>query len=221
MSELHNQALTIKEQATGLQVVDATTYSAAGELLKALASMKKKIVEHYKPLKQAIDESKKKVLAQEKSDLGPVEKADEITRRNVTAYLDAEEKKRREAEAEAIRKAEAEAEKEREKLLTRAANAKTESKQEELLEKAEMVYVAPVTVEHSTDKTTNGVTRKTETVVTLMDLQSFVSALVTNGNPLTMIEVKPGPLKAWVKANDIKKFPGLLIEDKSTIAVRS
>jgi hypothetical protein len=65
------------------------------------------------------------------------------------------------------------------------------------------------------------VTRKTETVVTLMDLQAFVAALVSNKNPMTMIEVKPGPLKAWVKANDLKKFPGLLIEEKNTISVRS
>lgn len=222
--ELKGQALTLKDQVQALTVTDAASYEAAGEMLKVIKQMDNTIVAHFKPLKQAIDASKKVVLDQEKAALGPVQEADGILRKTVREYLDAEDKRiQEEADRQRIAN-EAAAENEREKLLKQAAKADEKGntkKAEELLEKAEDVYVAPVTVEHSVDKTVSGITRKMETTVTVTDATAFLKALVEQSKALTMIEIKPGPLKTWVKANDLKRFPGLLIEEKAGISVRA
>lgn len=221
--ELKNQALTLKERCTAVVISTPAAYEAAGELLKDLKTMEKTIVEHFKPLKQAIDASKKVVLDQEKAALGPVQEADGILRKTVRAYLDEEDRKAQE-EADRQRRAnDLAAEKEREKLLNRAANAKTEEKQEELLEKAEMVYAAPVAVEHAVDKTVGGITRKMETVVTLQSIIPFLTALIEKnpGAVPGIIDIKSGPLKAFVKTNGLKTFPGLLITEQAAISVRA
>lgn len=219
--ELQTKAVTLKTQALSIKVTDPASYEAACEMLKVTKSMEKTIIEHFKPLKQAIDASKKVILDQEKAALYPVQEADGIVRTEVTTYLDAEEDKRLAAEAEQTRLNNLAAEKEREKLLSRAANAKTEEKQEELLEKAEAVYAAPVAVAHAVDKTVGGVTRKLETVVTVTDVRKFLMAMLAANHAMLMVEIKPGPLKIWVTANCLEKFDGLLIEKKAGIAVRS
>lgn len=211
---LSTEALSLSEQAKAIKVIDVATAERAGAFRKLLKEMENKIVAHYKPMKQAQDAAKKVILDQEQIDLTPVQLADGLLKTELSAFLNAEEKKRLAEEARLQKEADAKAEKERESLLNRAANAKTEEKQEELLEKAENVYTAPVVVEHTISAPIAGVTRRKDTFVTVTDDFAFLTELVAAKNVLTMIEIKPGPLKAWVKANRVKNFPGLHIEEK-------
>lgn len=81
-------------------------------LVLALKAIRKKIEAHYKPLKQAIDTAKKTVLAQEKADLDPVERAERMGGAQIIVWNTEQEKKRlaeiARREAEAREKAEAE-----------------------------------------------------------------------------------------------------------------
>lgn len=214
--ELAVQVTSLVEQAKEIKVVDVATCEAAGAMRKVLKSMENTIIDHYKPMKQAQDAAKKVILDQEKADLQPVQLAYGLLSRDLTDFLNAEEAKRKAAESEAIRQAEATAEKEREKLLNKAANAKSEEKQEALLEAAELVYAQPVAVAHTVAVPIAGVTRRKDTVVTITSIVPFISALVKDyqGGVPSIMDVKAGPLKAWVKANGIKTFPGLHIEEK-------
>lgn len=213
--DLAVQVTSLVEQAKAITVFDVTTCEAAGAMRKVLKSMENTIIDHYKPLKKAIDVSKKVILDQEKEDLVPVLTAYNLLSKDLTDFLNAEEVKRKAAAEEAIRLNNLAADKEREKLLNQAAKAKTEERQEALLEKAEMVYAAPVAVAHTIAAPIAGVTRRKDTVVTVTNVEEFYRGMVEQNRPLSPVsDIKPGPLKAFVKMNALKVFPGLFIEEK-------
>lgn len=214
--DLTKEVATLSEQAKAIIVVDVATCELAGAMRKTLKAMENTIIDHYKPMKQAQDAAKKVILDQEKESLKPVQDAYAILSKGLTDFLNAEEAKRVAAEKEAMRLADIEAEKEREKLLKKAVNAKTEEKQEALLEQAEAVYAAPVAVAHTVAAPIAGVTRRKDTVVTVqVPIPFMLELLQQHGNAaLNILEIKPGPLKTFIKANGIKFFAGLVIEEK-------
>lgn len=214
--EFEEQSLTLYEQALSLQVVDKATYTAAGEFVKPLKDLEKKILDHYAPMKKAAHEAHKAITAKETEDLKPVREAMDLVRKSMNKYLAEVEAARRKAEEALRREAEEKARKERERLLAQAEKAEAkgdEEKVEELLDRAENVYVAPVTVQ--ADMTVKGdgvsVSAAMETEVMVCDLKAFIAGLVQRNLAPTMIEVKAAPLKSWVKANAIEAFPGLSI----------
>lgn len=214
--DLQKEVATLSEQAKAIVVMDVATCQAAGAMRKVLKAMENTIIDHYKPMKQAQDAAKKVILDQEKESLKPIQDAYAILSKGLTDFLNAEEEKRVAAEREQMRLNELAAEKEREKLLKKAVNAKSEEKQEELLEQAEAVYAAPVAVAHTVAAPIAGVTRRKDTVVTVQIPIPFMQELIQNhGNAaLNILEIKPGPLKSFIKANGIKSFAGLIIEEK-------
>jgi hypothetical protein len=90
-----------------------------------------------------------------------------------------------------------------------------------LLERAENVYVAPVTVAPKVETARfdgGNVGQVKELQVSVTDLKAFLFELVKRNMAPTMVEVKAAPLKAWVKANGMQNFPGLAIVE--TVAAR-
>lgn len=223
--EFEEQSLTLYEQALLLTVSDKATYTAAGEFVKPLKELEKKILDHYAPMKKAAHEAHKAITAKETEDLKPVREAMDLVRKSMNKYLADVEAARRKAEAAAQKAAEEEAEKERQRLLRQAEKAEAkgnEEKVEELLEKAENVYVAPVTVARDTSVKTDTVSLSSamELEVAVSDLRAFVVGLVQKNLPPTMLEVKHAPLKAWVKANALTSFPGLVIREVPKARIR-
>lgn len=224
-AELEEKTLTLYEQATALVVVDEPTYIAAGEVGKALKSLEKEITDYFAPMKKAAHDAHKAITKKESDELTPVKEALEIVRRTMNSYAQEQQRIQHEAERKAQMEAEERARKERERLEAQALAAMEKGKDEKaesLLEKAEMVYVAPVTVAPVIDKTiktaSGNITQARELHITVTDIKAFVSALVSHNSAMTMIDVKAGPLKAWAKANAIKAFPGLQITE--TVGVR-
>lgn len=218
--ELQKSALTLKEQATSLQVVSLPTYQAAGELGKSLKDLEKKIIEYHKPIKQGIDTLKKQALDREKLDLTPVQESIQILRDNMNTWQREEERKRQEEERKARLVGEKSARKEREKLEAAALKALEkgkEEKAEELLERAEDVYVAPVTVAPTVAKTVatsaGNITQAKEINVTVTDMVAFVSELAKSnpGAIQSILDVKVSGLKAFVKSNGLERYAGLNI----------
>lgn len=223
--ELEAQSLTLYEQALSLKVCDKATYTAAGEFVKPLKDLEKQILDHYAPMKKAAHEAHKAITSKEAEDLKPVREAMDLVRKSMNSYLAEVEAARRKAEAEARRIEEEKARKERERLLAQAEKAEAkgnEEKVEELLVRAENVYAAPVTIARDTSVKTDTVSMSSvmETEVVVADLKAFITGLVQKNMPFTMIEVKAAPLKAWVKANALTSFPGLVIREVPKARIR-
>lgn len=222
--EIEQQSLTLYEQALTLTISDQPSFAAAGELGKTLRLMEKEILDHYKPIKQAQDAAKKVILDKEKADLAPVQEAMGIVRKTMNVFLQEQERIRQEEERVKRLAAEEAARKEQERLFALAAKAEEkgkEEKAEELLERAENVYVAPVTVAPKVETARfdgGNVGQVKELQVSVTDLKAFLFELVKRNMAPTMVEVKAGALKAWVKANGMQNFPGLAIVE--TVAAR-
>ena len=149
----------------------------------------------------------------------------DVVRKTMNVYAQEQERIRQESERKARMEAEEAARKERERLLAQAEKAidkGKDEKAEELLDRAELVCAAPVTVAPVVDKTihtaSGSITQAKDTQITVTDVKAFMAELVKRNVAPTMIEVKAGPLKAWVKANAIESFPGLHINQ--TVSVR-
>lgn len=223
--ELEMKTLSLYEKATNLTVTDAQSYAAAGELGKGLKALEKEITEYFEPLRVAAKVNYDAILKKKNDELAPVTEAMTIVRSTINVYIQEQERIRQEAERKARVESEEAARKEREKLLAQAEKAIEKGKDERaesLLDKADNVYAEPVSVVATVEKTvrteSGNITQAKETQITVVDMKAFISELIKRNSAMTMIEVKAGPLKAWVKANAIESFPGLTI--KQTVGVR-
>lgn len=225
--ELQTTALSLKDQATAIKVTNVTTYTSAGELGKSIKELRTRIVEYFKPLKEAAHQAHKAITTREAEELRPVDEALNILRLAMNKFNEEQERLRREEEARLRKIEEEKAEKERQRLLNQAVKAEEKGKDdkaEELLDRAENVYVAPVTVAPTVANTirtdAGNITQAKEINVTVVDVKAFLAQMLNfNGNALAgIVEIKPGPLKAFVKANGLDNYPGLSI--KKTTSVR-
>lgn len=224
-AELEQKTLTLYEQATALVVTDPATFAAAGEVAKALKQLEKEVTDYFAPMKKAAHDAHKAITKKEADELAPVKEASEIVRKAMNSWIQEQERIRQEAERKARMEAEEAARKERERLLAQAEKAidkGKDEKAEELLDRAELVCAAPVTVAPVVDKTihtaSGSITQAKELQITVTDVKAFIAELVKRNVAPTMIDVKAGPLKSWVKANAIESFPGLHINQ--TVSVR-
>ncbi len=224
--EIEIKSMTLYEQATVLTIFDQASFASAGELGKTLKLMEKEIIDHYKPIKQAHDAAKKVILDKEKADLSPVQEAMSIVRATMNTFLQQQERIRQEEERKARLAAEEAARKEQERLFALAAKAEEkgkEEKAEELLERAENVYVAPVTVAPKVEIARfdgGNVGQVKELQVSVTDLKAFLAELVKRNLAPTMVTIGAAPLKAWVKANAMQSFPGLAIVETVSARIR-
>lgn len=219
--ELGSTALTLKEQATAMVVKDVAGYTAAGELGKSIKDLRARIVDYFAPLKKAAHEAHKAITTKESGELKPVDEAIAILRDSMNTFSREQERLRLEAQRKAEAEAKAAADKEREKLLTQAVTAEEKGKNdkaESLLERAENVYVAPVTVAPTVAKTVattaGNITQAREVTATVTDIKLFLAAMIQQ-NPAALagiVDIKVGPLKAFVKANGLEQYPGLSIQ---------
>lgn len=224
--EAFSKALQLQGQYKALKVVDEGTYLIAGDALKSIKEYKNKILEYFKPIKEAAWAAHKGIMAKEKDALLPADQIELSLRREINSYfakIDAERRaEQKRLEAEAAAKAEAE----RQKLLERAVKAKSEEKAAELLEKAEEVYAAPVrapVVVAKTERTGySTITQKTDIKVTVLDLKLLLKEIINFNIPESAIEIKLNTLKTYCKAMGLKgkDVPGLLIEEIFTASVR-
>ena len=229
-NELKGQAISLKESAQSISVTDEKSYLFAGQFAKDIKECKNKILNYFKPLKEAAHKAHKAITQREADEVKPLDEADDIVRKEISNYLNEQERIRQEAQ----RKAEAEAAEvariEQEKILKQAVKAEEKGnveKAESLIEKAENVYVPPVIVPFTIQKTTKlqtggGITRKTEIEVVITDELLFLKAITEKKAPLAAIEFKLGVVKSWVKNMKVKngEIPGLLIKETSGVSIR-
>src|SRR3990172_5848069 len=119
----------------------------AGEFVKGLKELKDKIIDYFKPLKEAAYKAHKAITQKENDELTPIDEADRMVRQSISAYLMEQEAIRKAAQEQLEAEARAAATKEQERLLKQAVKADEKGdaeKSAELIEKAEQVYIEPV-----------------------------------------------------------------------------
>jgi hypothetical protein len=125
--ELETRALTLADDARALEIVDQASYELAAERLLAVADLRREIIEHHAPIKQAAHKAWQEVIAAERRLLDPVAEAERIYKAAIAAY-EAEQRRlesesRMKAEAEALRLAEEARERELEQAEAEGADA--------------------------------------------------------------------------------------------------
>jgi len=229
-NQLKGQAVSLRESAQSIAVTDEKSYLFAGQFAKDIKDCKSKILDYFKPLKEAAHKAHKTITQREAEEIKPLDEADTIVRKGISDYLNEQERIRKETQ----RKAEAEAAEaariEQEKILKQAVKAEEKGnteKAESLIEKAENIYFQPVIIPSIIQKTTKletggGITRKTEIEVEIYNEINFLKAITVGKVPLAAIEFKLGVIKSWVKTMKIKhgEIPGLLIKETSGVSIR-
>ena len=218
--ELETKVVTMKDQVDAIIVGTAQSYALAGEMGKGLKDLRAKIVDYFKPLKEAAHAAHKAVTTKEGEELKPLDDAITILRNKMNVFNAEQQRLERIEQARLQKIADEAAEAERQRLLKAAIKAEEKGKDEKaeaLLEQAEMVYTAPVTVAPMVAKTVQtsagNITQAVDVNITVTDLKAFVAELIklNPGALATILDVKAGPLKAFVKANGITNYAGLSI----------
>lgn len=224
--ELENGALDLLETAHGMIVTDEKSYSVGCEFLSSIKKEMSIRKNFFADIKEGAHKAWKGIVAKENESLDPLKEADGIVRKSVGAYLDEQDRIKKEAQKKLEEQARKDAEKERKDLLKRAENVKTESKREELIEKAEDVIEEPVFTDHAVQKTTKldsgSVTRKKDIVVDIVDPKLILQGIINGEIPMTCVEIKPNKIKSWIKAAGMQEdtIPGCRIRSTSGVSVR-
>lgn len=224
--ELQAEATDLCTQARAIVVKDQASYVQAGEFLKVLKQMKTKITGYFAPMKQKARAAWQEILDKEKSELEPIDKADAFVRAQANIYLAEQERIRREEQRKAEEEARRVAEIERQRILRQAEKAKTEEKMEELIDKADAVYVEPVVVAPIVEQTTRlnegSMSKRKDIEVVIVDEKALIRAVASGDVPITIIQFKPLVLKTWCKTAGKKggDVPGCVIKETVGISVR-
>ncbi len=214
-------------QAKTIKVIDNQSYLTAGEFCKGLKDLRGKITEYFKPLKESAHKAHKAITQKEAGELAPIDEADKMVRQNISAYLTKQEADRKADQEKLDAEAKAAAEKEKERLLKQAVKAADKGdveKSDELIEKAERVYIEPVFAAQTVTKTVkldNGsVTTKKDIQVEVVDVNALLKSICDGKVPLTVVEIKINTLKSWIKSAGVKEVAGCRIKEVSGIMVR-
>ena len=222
---LKSNALTIYVNVKDLKVLNQENYLAAGETLKGIKEVKKRIEDYFAPIKKSAYDTWKGITAKEADALKLINEADLIVRNEARKYLTEQERIRKAEQARLEAEAQDRAWKEQEKLLKEAGRAEIKGnteKAEQLFEKAENVYAEPVFAQgvDKTIKLDNGmITMLKDIEIAIIDRAAFLRFAIDN-MPEAIIDINMAKLKKYIKDMKIKTLIGVAIKETSNIAVR-
>ena len=106
-ASLGQEAGALQCRVSGMEVADDFGYAAAGELLKQVKSMQKRVKEYWEPLRISSKKAYDDVIAKKKEMLDPLENAETILKRKMGDFTIAQERLARELEEQRKREAQA------------------------------------------------------------------------------------------------------------------
>ncbi len=131
-AELEKRVLSLPVQAVEIKVIDQETLSLATNFVLSLKALQKEIDEAFDPIIRAAHKAHKEALDQKKKFELPLLKAEGIVKPKIAAYIQEQERKRKEAERERLR-----AEQEKRRLEEEALQRALEAERRALAEKDE------------------------------------------------------------------------------------
>lgn len=205
-----NEIETVKAEATGIKVVDDSSYELAGNYLTGIKGKMKTIQEYFAPLKDSAYKAHKAITSREKETLEPLEKIEKQIKSEMSKYIMEQERKRREAE-ELLRK---QIEEERRRAMAEAEALEKQGKTEEsdmalqqAIDAEDMAMFAQVEVAKPTVK---GIGTQKDYVITVTDESKVPSYIL--GACIRPVDTMA--IKKLVKATEGKiKIEGISISE--------
>lgn len=233
--EIESNALSLLAQSQSKNVMSNDDYLQAGEHLKTIKAAHKKVVELFKPLKDAAFVAHRKICDAEKKLLEPINEADKVCSDKVKFYLS--EVRRRENEEATRLKKEAE-----EKAAAESAKLKKEQDDEririaEMLDKQgfkeeavailEQDLPAPVVTPviqsvYREEVKIKGQHLRDNYKSEVYDLAALVQEVAAGRQPLTILLPNEKVLNQMAKAlKEDMRIPGVRVINESTLVVKT
>lgn len=204
--------------AQNFKVASAQQYIEAGEKLKGIKALMKKIDETFDPHIKRAHEAHRALVDEKRSHQTPLQTAEALLKRAIVTYQLAEEQKRREAEA----RVQEEARKEREKLEARAAKAAAAGKEEKAaaLATAASAVVAPIIM--PTTPKVAGISTRTTYRAEVVDKMELVKAVAAGTVPLLALDANATFLNQQARSmKESLSYPGVKVVQETGLASRS
>lgn len=231
VEQFKGEGSAIEQQAMALQVVDEGTRAIAGEIRERARQFIKSVKEKFAPAKEKAHQAHVEICALEKGIIDPADKIVKILDKKASNYLLEEDRKRREAQAKIDAETKRREDAERDRLLKlavkQAENGKTE-KAEETLQKAEEVFIpAPVlpSIDKSVKTESGGTSSTKDFDVVVMDPLAVVKEIAAGRLPISAVKVLENVLKNWAKMNRVgdklPQIPGCRVTEKFSFSGRA
>jgi hypothetical protein len=223
---------TLENAVEALKVIDAATYAAAGTMLAELKAHVKDVKSRTEPITQNLHKAHKAAKKLENDLVGPAEKLIAKIDTKTSAYLNEQERQRRETERLARIESERLAQVERDKInhaAEKALDSGDTEQAEALLETAETVVAEPVfvekTVEKSVDVGGSKMGQRVDTIVhmpeTIEDIKTAFRAIADGLLDIDCAQLSMGKLKAWAKKNKkLGKHHGVTFTENRKASLR-
>lgn len=84
--QFEQTALSVRDAAKAIKIVDQASYDVAAEKFKGVAQLEKEIIAHHKPMKEAAHKAHRTVCDKEKELLEPVQEAKRALSRKIGGW---------------------------------------------------------------------------------------------------------------------------------------
>lgn len=218
MTDLSVEVSQPLAEARVYKIVSQDQYSGAGERLKGIMSLKKKVNETFDPIISKAHAAHKEAVLQKKNHEGPLIEAEGLYKRAMLGFQQEQERIRRETQA----KLEEEARKEREKLEARAAKAEEKGKSEKAEELRTQAATVPTPVVQIETPRVSGVSTRETYKAEVTDLMLLVKAVAAGTVPLGAIEASTTFLNGQARLQKTAlQYPGVKVVVEQGISSRA
>lgn len=220
MSRELELGIALRQTAESLIIHGQNDYNAAAEFLVNIKTKMKEVEAAMDPQCKSAYAAWQTANDQKKRYLAPYVEAESITKASLSSYQLEQRRIAEVAEAKAREEALKQEEAERKKLLARANRTKDEDRAEDLRQQADMVFVPVVAPDHSITKA-EGVSTSDTFDVEITNTKEFLLWLIESGLDLsTVLSLKTGPIKQYIKLTKTTKIPGCRINKTVTISAK-
>lgn len=214
--QVSRSIVSLPEQAMSLKIADETGAACAADFLNAIKELRRKVDDHYDPIIKAALQSHRAALAAKKEHEVPLQEAEKIVKEKVFAWVEEQNRVKREAEMERLR---ALREAEEKRLLELAVMAEESGDTETAADMLAQAAAPQVAVLPSAPTKVEGVVLRSTWVGRVDSLQAFVSWINKNPGYETLIEVNQSALNQLARSTKGSlKIDGVVFEEKSSVA---
>jgi hypothetical protein len=216
--QLETKIVSVPDQARALTIQTNDEYVRAGELLRTIKGLRGEVDQSFDPIIQKAHEAHREAIAQKRKIEAPLAEAEGILKPRIAAYLNEQERIRREEELRLQRQAEEEA---RQRQLENAVILDDIGETEEanaLLE--ERPTVAPVILPRSVPKVA-GVSMSKRYSAVVTNLMELVKAVAVGKAPIQALKADDVFLnRQAVAMKEALQYPGVRIHIESNISAK-
>ncbi len=216
---LESKVLTWPERARALTVDSDERFHEAGGLLVGIKGLRKEIEDHHRPVMAAAFAAHKAATAAKKKLDDPLDEAERTIKRSMSAYHDAQERKRREEQA----RLEAEARRqEEERRLAEAQALEAEGRHDEAEAALDEPNIAPVAPAPPPVPKVGGISMRETWSAEVIDLAALVRAVAEGKAPVGLVQANQSALDQLARAlKATMAVPGVTVRRQTGVSAGS